>query len=238
MSKLRCLIVDDEPLARAQLQALLDEQPDAVTVGQAANLSQARKALDELKPDLVLLDIQLRDESGFDLASELGPATAVVFVTAHEQHAVRAFDADATDYLLKPVDAARLRRALDRAKAFLAKAQAGKDAGHDLVPLGVTGEFAEAGDILFIQAEGHHCRVALAGGKLRTVRQSFGEWPNLLPSDGFAQLDRGVIINLRRVGLVDRKGEGCLIGFKGETGQLELGATAGRRLRDLLDKKS
>lgn len=238
MSKLRCLIVDDEPLARAQLQALLNEQSDATAVGQAPSLRLARKAAEELKPDLVLLDIQLRNESGFDLVPALDDATAVVFVTAHEQHAVRAFDVDAADYLLKPISAPRLRRAIDRARTTLAERRTRKDEGAKLVRLGLTGEFIAAEDILYIAAEGHHCRVASAGGKLRVIRQAFGEWPGQLPPTDFAQLDRGTLVNLRRLGALVREADGVKVGFKGEIAQLELGATACRRLREFLTKKA
>lgn len=238
MSKIRCLIVDDEALARAQLQALLDAQPDAVTAGQAANLTQARKALGELMPDLVLLDIHLRNESGFDLVAELDPAIAVIFVTAHQQHAVRAFDTDATDYLLKPVSAPRLRRALERAKASLAERRAREDRSAKLMRLGLTGDFIAAEDILYITAEGHHCRVATAGGGLKVVRQPFGEWLEQLPVSDLAQLDRGTVVNLRRLGALAREVDGCRVGFKGESTQLELGATAYRRLREFLTGKA
>lgn len=234
MRKLRCLIVDDEALARAQLRGLLEDLPGAELAGEAANLAQARKAVSTLRPDVVLLDIQLRNESGLDLAGGLDGKAAVIFVTAHEKYAVRAFDASATDYLLKPVEARRLERALERARVALAEMRARESSWPGLVPLGATGEFAAAADILFIEAEGHRCRVALAGGGLRVFRQSFGEWPGALPAIGFVQLDRGVIVNLGRIASVEREGEHSRVRFRDDPTRLELGATASRRLREFL----
>jgi len=118
MPPLQILIVDDEPLALDRLEALLMRLPDAVVAGRACDGQEALDRIADLRPDLVLLDIQMPGLDGLAVAAALadGPRPEIIFVTAHDHHAPAAFDVDAVDYLLKPVDPDRLARALDRAR--------------------------------------------------------------------------------------------------------------------------
>jgi two-component system LytT family response regulator len=121
-SPLRVLIVDDEPLARARTRRLLGEVGGVAIVGEAGSVPEARTAVAALKPDLLLLDIQMHDSDGFALIESLPePRPLVVFVTAFDHYAVRAFEANAVDYLLKPFRAERLQAALERARKDLAQ---------------------------------------------------------------------------------------------------------------------
>lgn len=114
---LRTLIVDDEPIARAVLAEELADFDDVEVVGEAGNGDEALRRIDELAPDLLLLDIQMPAKDGFELARGIrGPLPAIVFVTAYSEHALRAFEVGAVDYLLKPIAVERLRQALDRAR--------------------------------------------------------------------------------------------------------------------------
>ena len=114
---LRTLIVDDEPIARAVLAEELADFDDVDVVGEAGNGEAAMRQIDKLAPDLVLLDIQMPAKDGFELVRGIeGPLPAIVFVTAYSEHALRAFDVGAVDYLLKPIAVERLRQALDRAQ--------------------------------------------------------------------------------------------------------------------------
>jgi DNA-binding response OmpR family regulator len=117
MTTLRVLIVDDEPLARRRLGQLLAELPGTEVVGECEDGSDAVKAISELAPDVVLLDVQMREMGGFALVDAIGAERMppVVFTTAHDEFAIRAFDVNAVDYLLKPVQAPQLARALQRA---------------------------------------------------------------------------------------------------------------------------
>ena len=117
MTGLRVLIVDDEPLARQRLRFLLAEIPGTEVVGECGDGTDAARAISELSPDVVLLDVQMREMGGFALVDTVGAdrMPPVVFVTAHDQFALRAFDVSAVDYLLKPVQVAQLARALERA---------------------------------------------------------------------------------------------------------------------------
>mgnify|MGYP001152802283 CR=1 FL=1 len=119
---MRILIVDDERPARDKLRRLLEQEPDITAIGEARDGIDALEQLPAFAPDLLLLDIQMPEINGLDVAASLpAPAPLVVFVTAYDDYAIRAFDANAIDYLLKPYDQQRLRRALDRARARLAQ---------------------------------------------------------------------------------------------------------------------
>jgi DNA-binding LytR/AlgR family response regulator len=118
---LRVLIVDDEPLARARTRRLLDEIGGATVAGEASSVAEARQLVAAVTPDVVLLDIQMPGEDGFALLEGLEPRPAIVFVTAFDQYAVRAFEEHALDYLLKPFRKERLAEALDRARRDVSK---------------------------------------------------------------------------------------------------------------------
>lgn len=124
---LRVLIVDDEPVARRGIVRLLQQEPDIEVVGECGDGAAAIAAIVALAPDLVFLDVQMPELDGFAVMEAMGGhrMPAVVFVTAFDQHAVRAFDAQALDYVLKPVDPERFRRALQRARAHLAHPEDG-----------------------------------------------------------------------------------------------------------------
>ena len=122
MKPLRTLIVDDEPLARDGLRALLGRFSGVDVIGECPDGVQAIEDIRSKHPDLVFLDIQMPEVSGFDVVEQVGPASmpAVVFVTAYDQHALRAFNVCALDYLLKPVDPDRLGVAVERVRAYRA----------------------------------------------------------------------------------------------------------------------
>jgi two-component system LytT family response regulator len=136
---LRTLLVDDEPIARQVLRDELDGVADVEVAGEAANGEEALREIARLRPDLVFLDLQMPGMGGFDVIRQL-PADAlpiVVIVTAYDQHAIRAFEAGALDYLLKPVSRERLEKALDRARALRGK---GREVAEQLAQLSEVGE--------------------------------------------------------------------------------------------------
>jgi two-component system LytT family response regulator len=123
---MRVAIVDDEPVAREGLRLWLDREPDVTVVGEAGSPGEAVELVLRERPDLLFLDVQMPEGDGFDVVERISAEhlPEVVFVTAHERHALRAFDAAALDFLLKPVGEERFRRALDRARAELARGEA------------------------------------------------------------------------------------------------------------------
>ena len=122
MEKIKALIVDDEPLARERIRSLLEGEPDVLVAGECADGHTAVKAIFELKPDLVFLDVQMPEVDGFGVLEALSGTErlpVIIFVTAYDQYALRAFDFHALDYLLKPFDRERFQRALGRARTQL-----------------------------------------------------------------------------------------------------------------------
>ena len=121
--KVRALIVDDEPLARQRLRTLLRGEPDVDVVGECADGQEAVAAIRELEPHLLFLDVQMPVLDGFEVLEALGPQPlpAVIFVTAYDSYAIRAFEVNALDYLLKPFDRDRFRKALERARSQVSK---------------------------------------------------------------------------------------------------------------------
>ncbi len=126
--KIRALIVDDEPLARERIRSLLQDESDIELSGEFENGSQAVDAIRKNAPDLLFLDVQMPETDGFGVLRAIGPGRvpAVIFVTAYDEYALRAFDANAVDYLLKPFDQERFRRSLDRARSQLQVDRAGR----------------------------------------------------------------------------------------------------------------
>jgi two-component system LytT family response regulator len=130
--RIRALIVDDEPLARARLRGLLARHADMQVVGECAEGAEAIAAIDRTRPEVVFLDIQMTETSGLDVATSLTlePRPAVVFVTAHEDHALEAFDVRALDYLLKPFEEARFAATLERVRAYASAARTQRSHEH------------------------------------------------------------------------------------------------------------
>lgn len=235
MKVLRCLIVDDESLARAQLRALLEEVDAIEIAGEAANLQEALAAIANHQPDLVFLDIKMRGGGGFEILDRLEDPPAVIFVTAHDHFAVRAFEVNALDYLLKPVSLERLKVAIDKFRQQPAAANLPALQNDDLafIRLGSSGQFTAVQDILFIRSNGHYSEVCCANSPIRLVRQSFRSWLTRLPEAMFAQLDRGLIVNRTRIKRFIANSKGAEVFFDGHDELVDVGSTASRRLREL-----
>lgn len=131
MSNVRVLVVDDEPLARQRIRRLLQAEPDVEVIGEASTGREAVQCIAELQPDIVCLDVQMPELDGFGVLRELGdgPVPLVLFVTAYDEHALRAFDVHAVDYVLKPVDADRFRTAFQRARTQMNQSSAANRLG-------------------------------------------------------------------------------------------------------------
>jgi two-component system, LytTR family, response regulator len=236
MKPLRCLVVDDEPLAREQLKALLADEPGVEVVGEAGRKEEALAAIDSLRPQLLFLDVRMRGGGGFEILAELEHPPAVVFVTAYDQYALRAFEVNAFDYLLKPVSPERLRATLARIESgrVVVPEAAFTDEDTALLPLGDSGHFVGLRDILFIEAKGHYSQVTADNGRCYLIRQTFRRWSERLPPSLFTQLDRGLLLNHTRIvscSLSERGGE-VLVGSSRVA--VALGAAAAKRLREVL----
>jgi len=201
----RVLIVDDEEPARRKIRRLLSGESDVEIVGEATTGSEALDAIRRLSPDLVFLDVQMPPPNGFEVIERLGrdDAPDVIFVTAFDEHALRAFEVRALDYLLKPVTAARFREALDRARDRRDNthrpASTTSATPRPLARILVrddTKAFLLALDrVDRIEAEGNYVRLHSAG-KSFTVRMAIGALANRLDSDKFLRISRSAIVRL------------------------------------------
>jgi two-component system LytT family response regulator len=248
---LRALIVDDEPPARRVLARLLAALPGLEVVGTAANGMEALAALAHGDIDVLFLDIEMPALAGMELASRLHPTPtpAVIFVTAWPQYAVAAFDVDAADYLLKPVDPARLAIAVARARERLTKQELDDSLGilrarqpAENLPDHVWVEFGGArlrlplADIEWFAADGDYvCAHTAERGYL--MHASLNALEGTLPSARFIRIHRSTIIKVDAVSrVVSNNGQLSLITYSGTT--LHVGRRARRRVRQSLDQLS
>ena len=201
--RISALIVDDERLARQELRALLAAHPDVQVAGEAASLDEAARQLAREQPDVVFLDIQMPGESGFDLFARAPVAARVIFVTAHDAHALRAFDVNALDYLLKPVAPARLAEALERLRrqggAEPPAARRFEPGDFVFVPIDGRSRFLRLAQVVCIAAQGDATLVTTADGGGGRAPRSLKAWEDRLPPKLFVRIHREAIVNLQYV---------------------------------------
>jgi two-component system LytT family response regulator len=205
--RLTALIVDDERLARQELRALLAAHPEVEVVGEAASVDAAARHLAREQPDVVFLDIQMPGESGFDLFARAKVGSRVVFVTAHDAHALRAFDVNALDYLLKPVVPARLAESIARLREHseAAPVAARRFEIGDFVFLSIAGRsrFIRVNQIVAVLAAGDSSEVATADGIRGRVPRSLKAWEERLPGRQFVRIHREAVVNLAYVDRIE-----------------------------------
>jgi two-component system LytT family response regulator len=205
MSQFRALLVDDERLARRQLRNQLAHFPEIEVVAEADNASRALQAVRQFEPDLLFLDIQMAGESGFDILEQAGGGFQTIFVTAFDEFAVRAFEVNALDYLLKPVSLNRLAAALRRLSAPLSAAHH-RSRVSGPVPLNSSdylflkhkskAHFLRVHDIKYVLADGSYTHVFNNDGRTWALLQPIKHWEERLPRDRFARIHRRCIVNL------------------------------------------
>jgi two-component system, LytTR family, response regulator len=213
---LRAVIVDDEELARSFLRELLRAHPEVEIAAECANGFDAVKAIGETSPDLLFLDVQMPKLDGFEVLELIEPGPAVVFVTAYDQYAMRAFDAHAVDYLLKPFDIERFERALERAKSRLGEgrlpteAAAARNAAERpqriVVKDGTRVHVIPLDKLDYVEAQDDY--VALhSGGKAYLKQQPIASLEALLDPARFVRIHRSAIVNLERVDRIEPYGK-------------------------------
>ncbi len=209
------LVVDDERLARKDLIALLGAYDNIRVVGEADDVPSAAKAIEKLSPDVIFLDIQMPGESGFDLLDKADVEAQVIFVTAYDEYAIRAFEVNALDYLLKPVNTDRLAKALEklelREQEIPAKVRKLNYDDRLFLMLGKHFKFLRVNTILNISAAGDYSEVLTSGGHGGLTLKSMKEWEARLPPQHFIRIHRSTIINME---FVDRVEEWFNFSFK------------------------
>ncbi len=249
--KIRAVIVDDEELARQVLCEYLAAHADIEIVAQCANGFEAVKAISEQKPDLVFLDIQMPKLDGFEVLELIGPGTEVIFVTAYDNYAIRAFEVHAVDYLLKPVGAERFEAALQRARERLnGKAPHQSVAAAELAAAArPPTQFLERipvrdGTRVFIipiakldYAEAQDDYVALvSAGKKHLKQQTISSLEAGLDPSRFMRIHRSYIVNLERVARLEPYGKDSHVAVLTDGAQLPVSKAGYARLRAFLDR--
>jgi two-component system LytT family response regulator len=211
LGMIRALVVDDEPLARSNVTVLLRRDPDVDLLGECSSGIEALAQIRCMQPDLLFLDVQMPECDGFDVLELLGSATppAIVFVTAYDQYALRAFEAGALDYLLKPFDDARFRRALDRAKATLAHGRLTRPPICSRLIVKDRGEvlFVKVADIDWIEAANYYACLHV-GARTHVLRRSLIELESELDPAQFCRIHRATIVNLERIRSLELNDDG------------------------------
>ncbi len=203
----KALIIDDEKLAREDLKSLLSDFPKIEIVGEAGNVAEAKKAIEGLGPDLIFLDIQMPGKSGFDLLSELKINADIIFVTAYDEYAIKAFEVNAQDYLLKPVNKERLALALEHLESndeaqlqFVKKLDY---ADNVFLMINNSYQFIRISTIMKITAAGNYSEILTSNKTKGLVLKSMREWESRLPDNYFARIHRNTIINLEFIDHVE-----------------------------------
>jgi two-component system LytT family response regulator len=241
---LRALIIEDEPLARTRLRSLLASDENAVVIGEADNARDAAELVQHLRPDLVFLDIEMPEENGLELLRSLEPADrpAVIFTTAHPQYALEAFDLSAADYLVKPLDAERVSRAVERAMRFIA---GGRTAARprtapprERFAVRTRGEiiFVKASAIDWISAEGNYVRLH-ANELSYLLRESMQSVEESMDTSTFIRVHRSAIVNLDRVRKLVTSADGTPMIVLSTSDTIPLGPSYRGRLEEALGQK-
>jgi two-component system LytT family response regulator len=225
LPKLRALIVDDEPLARSNLRILLRRDADIESIEECGSGAEAVAAIRKAAPDLVFLDVQMPECDGFEVLKILkGDASlpVIVFVTAYDEYALRAFDAGALDYLLKPFDDARFHLAMQRAKQKIAAQESVLPQETPRLTVRSAGQVAyvRIPDIDWVEAADYYVCLHV-GLKSHLLRKSMAELEQELDPQIFCRIHRSTIVNLRRVQSLEVD----------EAGEYEVILDGGRKLR-------
>jgi two-component system LytT family response regulator len=245
-TRLRIAIVDDEPLARTVLKEMLSAHGDIELVAECANGFEAVKAVADLKPDLLVLDIQMPKLDGFDVLELVGREIPVIFATAYDEFAIRAFDVHAVDYLLKPFGAERLAEALTRARARVASRERPAiepllaATRSDRAPLQrilirnrADVHVIPVGKIDYLESQDDYVAVK-SGGKTYLKEQTLSELESLLDPSAFVRIHRRYILNLSRLAKLELAVSDSRLAVLTDGTQLPVSRSGYTRLRELL----
>ena len=196
MDKISVLVIDDERSAREELKRSLRTYPEYEVLGESRNAEEAKLQIESLKPDLIFLDIQMPEGSGFDLLESLVEVPQVIFTTAFDQYAVRAFETNALDYLMKPVREERFARAIEKARIAIQRRGADAHTNRQFfIRDGEKRYFIKMDEISLVESLQNYSRIHFRGGKA-ILKRSLRQWEELLNSSRFFRISRTEIVNL------------------------------------------
>jgi two-component system LytT family response regulator len=214
--RLRAILVDDEPLARLYLNKLLMKHPEIDIVGEAGDLTSAVTLIRSTEPDVIFLDIQMQGRSSFSLLPKLDlldPQPSVVFVTAYDKYAIRAFEANALDYLTKPVSPDRMTKTIQRLKTGMPsvpkeKSEVIGELGLDdflLLRDGSKAMMVKTVEITAIESDGDYTRILLDKESPLLMKRPLSHWEKLLPQKLFYKVSRRLLVNTQKVSKVTKR---------------------------------
>jgi two-component system, LytTR family, response regulator len=252
--KIRTLIVDDMLLARKRVKRFLHTDPDIEIIGECSDGRDAIEAIKNLSPDLIFLDVQMPELDGFEVLEAVGSdsISEVIFITAYDQFALRAFEVHALDYLLKPFDFERLRKAVDRAKSQIKQKQTGDidkrlsalindiKAGHKylkrlIVKAAGRTIFLLVEEIDWIEAAGNYLRLQ-AGKESYMIRERMSQMESKLDPDKFVRIHRSTLVNIDRIKELQPLFNGDQLVILRDGKQLTMSRTYRERLMSILDE--
>lgn len=212
MKKLSAIIIDDERLAREEVKRNLVEFPEFKIIGEAKNFEQAKEQIEALKPDLIFLDIQMPGKSGFDLLESLEEVPQVVFTTAFNEYAVKAFDLEALDYLVKPLRKERFAITIERIKKRLATTECQQN-GHlekqVFIKDGNKCFFVQLKDVYLLESADNYARLYFDNRKA-LIKRSLNQLEETLDGDIFFRINRNQIINTKYISQINNLDKGKL----------------------------
>ncbi len=213
----KAIIIDDERLARNELRKLLQEFPEVEVIGEAANATEGIEKIESLNPDLVFLDIQMPDKTGFDMLTELDKAPHVIFVSAYDEFALKAFEVNALDYLMKPVEPKRLADALLKLRQrdeeeMLGYSNRGplKESDQVFVKDGERCWFVRLSDVRLFESVGNYAKIYFGNNK-PLILKSLNALEERLDDKVFFRANRKHIINLRMIEKIEPYFNGGLL---------------------------
>lgn len=216
--KIRAILVDDVELMRITLKKVLEQFPHIELIGEASDFDSAKELINGTKPDLVFLDIDLNGLTSIDLLSQVNHVPKIIFITSHPDFAIKAFELNAIDYILKPISTERMKKAIERlTNDEPTPKQAEVDANaltennerfeaDQIILLSFDNKmnFIKVKDINYIEAFGNYTKIFLNDGKLSITYNSIKNWDNKLPQDTFIQIHRSTIANLMNVVKIEK----------------------------------
>lgn len=218
---MRTLIIDDEPLARSLLAELLEEEKDIRIIGECGDGFEGLKSVQELQPDLIFLDIQMPKITGFEMLELLDNPPKVIFTTAYDEYALKAFDVNAVDYLLKPVNPQRLHKALDKARAgndhdtqqFRDKLpQLPEQTQRIVVKVNGNIKILPLAEVFYLESADDYVKVH-ASDKYYLKHQTMGRFEAQLPQQQFVRIHRSYMANVQHIHKLDlyEKDQYCVV---------------------------
>ncbi len=210
MTNLKAIIVDEERLSRVNLRRLLEPFHEIEIAGEARSCASALELINLHNPQLIFLDIQLSGETGFDLLELINNSIKIIFVTAYDEYAIRAFDMNAVDYLSKPVNPERLKvaieRVINREKVQRSEAKCYEYSDSIYVRLNnYASRFIKISSITFIEPVGNYSKIVTIEGKHCLVLKTLKQWQEELPDNNFVRIHRSSIVNKEHIDHIEKK---------------------------------